>query len=230
MAKERIPTARVLTHLGAALGGFTVGYLMRRNQLNRMNEENEAAKFKTLRYRGEAEQAAYDEVTGLPRRWAIYETHAALAKAWRIRNRSRSGEQAADPKADKHAILMLDLDNFKDYNDSHGHNAGDELLRTISGTLSERLRDRDVIARWGGEEFVALLPRATEADGVSVAEELRQAIEATGQINVSIGVTETDLFLPIDDSIDRADRAVYAAKESGRNRVVAYSSLAPVVS
>lgn len=230
MSKERVSTTKVLTHVGAALGGVAVGYLSQRRRINRMNQENEDAKFKTLRFRSEAEQAAYDEVTGLPRRWAIYETYAGLEKAWRVRNRTRSGEQAIHSKADRHSILMLDLDRFKAYNDSHGHNAGDRLLGTVSEVLTDRLRDRDVIARWGGEEFITLLPRATEADAVGIAEELRKSIEATGQINVSIGVTEIELGRPIDDSIERADQAAYAAKENGRNQVVAYSSLHPVAS
>lgn len=225
MLRERFPKSKVLSHAAVAVGGVAVGYLTQRRRLDRAYQGNLADKFSVLRLKGEVKQAGYDEVTGLPRRWAIENAYKGLEKAWRMRNYTRSGEQAAGPKADKHGLLMIDLDHFKTYNDTYGHSAGDELLQTVGGILSDRLRRRDIVARWGGEEFSALLPRATANDVAVIAEELRASIEETGQIKASIGVAEVDLSRPLEDSINMADQALYAAKEAGRNQVVIYSAL-----
>jgi diguanylate cyclase (GGDEF)-like protein len=130
------------------------------------------------------------------------------------------------------ALLMADVDCFKQYNDSYGHAAGDECLRTIASLLSESVRrPADFLGRYGGEEFVALLPQ-TELDGaLATAERMRQAVEgaaiphATSAVSpvvtVSLGVASE---IPRDDRaptglVDAADRALYRAKREGRNRV-----------
>jgi diguanylate cyclase (GGDEF)-like protein len=130
------------------------------------------------------------------------------------------------------SLMILDVDRFKNYNDTFGHQQGDEALKAVADTSVKTLkRPSDFIARWGGEEFVILLPN-TDTDGaVEVAEKVRKNIEAlvlpTGdgvepRITVSIGVTSIipDADTSITDVINKADRALYEAKESGRNKVV----------
>lgn len=187
-----------------------------------MRQENQAARVKALRLKHEVKRAEIDDVTRLPRRSAITEAYEGLVNA--PPERKRTAEKVARPN-DKHSIMLIDLDHFHDFNYANGHNKGDEILHLVSGVMIDRLRERDVIARWGGEEFAVLLPRASETDAAAVAEELRQSIDATGQIQASIGVAELNLDHPLKDNVDRADRALYAAKENGRNQVVTYSSL-----
>lgn len=126
---------------------------------------------------------------------------------------------------------MLDLDFFKRVNDQYGHAVGDEVLRRVAALAQETMRGSDLFGRWGGEEFIVLLPDATLPQAVEAAERLRLAIQrqefraedgAVFNVTVSIGVAQ---FAP-NDSADtltqRADKALYAAKRAGRNRVMAY--------
>ncbi len=127
-------------------------------------------------------------------------------------------------------IMIVDIDFFKDINDKYGHPAGDELLKQFSIILKNELREVDVLARWGGEEFIVLLPDTIGKDGMLVAERIRRAVEnnkfniSSSQINItaSFGVSEllhSDIE-PFNKSYERADKALYTAKNSGRNRVV----------
>jgi two-component system cell cycle response regulator len=122
--------------------------------------------------------------------------------------------------------IMLDLDHFKAVNDTHGHEAGDALLRAVARRLQRRLRRTDLIARWGGEEFVVIAPD-TDADGaVIVAEDLRAGLcerpidapEAALRITASLGVAQWDGETR-DELLKRCDVALYAAKDAGRNAV-----------
>ncbi|MEI7743203.1 MAG: diguanylate cyclase [Chloroflexota bacterium] len=137
--------------------------------------------------------------------------------------------------ADSAAVLMLDLDHFKDLNDRFGHPAGDEALRVFAELLRRSLRPGDIPARYGGEEFAVLLPGADQAAAESVAERIRGSLESTpivlgpgvvARITVSAGVAVAP-----DDGTDRmsllaaADRALYAAKNGGRNRVVSAAEI-----
>lgn len=135
-------------------------------------------------------------------------------------------------RADRHvlpvSLLLLDVDHFKAVNDTYGHAAGDEVLRNVSKVLLGVARRSDIVARWGGEEFVVLLPQTSEAGARVAAERIRQAIAAmthklpSGKsINVtaSIGVAGADAPWGLDTIIVRADSAMYAAKGRGRNRV-----------
>ena len=122
------------------------------------------------------------------------------------------------------SFLILDIDYFKRVNDALGHEAGDEVLVALAGLLREGLRAVDSLARWGGEEFVALLP-AVELDGATqTAERLRQAVRAArlpGDVTVSIGVTQYRVPDSADEVFARADLALYRAKDLGRDRVEA---------
>jgi diguanylate cyclase (GGDEF)-like protein len=140
---------------------------------------------------------------------------------------------AAERDHEPLSVLMLDIDHFKQFNDNHGHPAGDEALRVFGRVLRASLRSSDVPARYGGEEFVVAL-RHTDLDGATlVAEKLREAVSQAiveigpgryGRLTVSIGVAEADLTR-IDQKalISSADGALYRAKSAGRNRVVVVS-------
>ena len=168
-----------------------------------------------LRRYNDLEDLAYrDELTELPnRRGASRQIDVLISRA------RRHGHQLA--------LLLIDGDRFKSVNDDHGHAVGDIVLREIAARLRERVRREDVVGRWGGEEFVVALPETTPDGAAAVAESLRAGISGAAidagdvalNVTVSIGVaawTGQDL----DDLVDRADRALYAAKAGGRDRVM----------
>ncbi|PKO57249.1 MAG: diguanylate cyclase, partial [Betaproteobacteria bacterium HGW-Betaproteobacteria-19] len=129
------------------------------------------------------------------------------------------------------AVMMLDLDYFKVVNDTHGHDAGDAVLKALAGVLRQSVRASDMVIRFGGEEFLIVLQDADQGAALKVGENIRQAVEAMKvQVNglvlqktISIG-----LAMLADDSnsfwqtVKFADVALYRAKENGRNRVVAF--------
>ena len=125
------------------------------------------------------------------------------------------------------AVLMLDIDHFKRVNDVHGHPAGDAVIKELADVATRTLRPSDVLARYGGEEFVISLPDTTQDQALMVAERLRQAVEATAVVSetgairftISIGIAICSHATPVKDAIARADKALYAAKHKGRNRV-----------
>jgi len=133
------------------------------------------------------------------------------------------------------SVLMLDVDHFKDFNDSYGHPAGDDALRALAGVLRSCMRQGDVAARYGGEEFAVLLAGASKSEALAIAERIRSRTESTilslapgvsSRLTVSIGVATAP-----DEATERlallraADQALYRAKEQGRNLVVAASSV-----
>ncbi|MEG2981853.1 MAG: GGDEF domain-containing protein, partial [Stenotrophomonas sp.] len=129
------------------------------------------------------------------------------------------------------AVLMLDIDHFKSVNDRYGHATGDAVLTHFGRLLRDCLREQDVLGRMGGEEFAALLPRATESEALAAAERVRQRLAATLipvdsllpplHCTVSVGVT-VEAMAPtcFDTLLGHADQALYLAKAQGRNRVV----------
>ena len=123
---------------------------------------------------------------------------------------------------------MLDLDNFKDINDTYGHASGDDVLKEISAILNTIVREGDILARWGGEEFVILLPQTSLYDATKIAERIRATIDELVirsrmheiKTTTSLGVAQkNDSINELDDLIKLADRGLYQAKFSGRNRV-----------
>ncbi|HEX5438502.1 MAG TPA: diguanylate cyclase [Gemmatimonadaceae bacterium] len=137
------------------------------------------------------------------------------------------------------SILLVDLDHFKEVNDTYGHLAGDEVLRTVAATLQREARTVDVVARYGGEEFVVILPETGEEGAMAVAERIRQRMaeqtpDAEGpgsavRVTVSIGVATAPLagVDSPEDLIAAADRALYRAKAEGRNRVCRVGCASP---
>jgi diguanylate cyclase (GGDEF)-like protein len=128
------------------------------------------------------------------------------------------------------SLLLLDLDHFKHINDQYGHVVGDEVLRRFADVLHERLRQNDIDARWGGEEFVVLADGARLEAAYALAEHIRTAVENTAftgpsRVTVSIGVAEYRPDETGDSLLARADDALYEAKRTGRNCVVAASGL-----
>ncbi|NLK38686.1 MAG: bacteriohemerythrin [Clostridiales bacterium] len=124
------------------------------------------------------------------------------------------------------SLLMLDLDNFKRINDSYGHLIGDEILKRVAQAASRKVRKTDYLVRFGGEEFIVLMPKTSIVQGIEVAEDIRKEIESlshpiAGGLTVSIGVAERIHSESFDRWCKRADEALYLAKATGRNRVVA---------
>ena len=122
------------------------------------------------------------------------------------------------------SVLMLDVDHFKKYNDAFGHLAGDEALRLVAALLKDGVRLHDVVVRYGGEEFVVLLPATDATAAIEVAERLRSSIEQCSglacPVTASFGVATADQdAMMIQNLVEQADQALYLAKESGRNCV-----------
>jgi len=124
------------------------------------------------------------------------------------------------------SLLHIDIDKLKDVNDSEGHAAGDNLIVQVANTLKERLRDDDVIARFGGDEFIVLLQNVSQDDAMYIAEQLRKQVEAiippegySYNASLSIGVGKVNNS--IDEVISATDDALFEAKRNGRNQVVA---------
>ncbi len=123
------------------------------------------------------------------------------------------------------SLVMVDVDFFKKINDTYGHGVGDKVLVNISELFLSLLRDEDIVCRWGGEEFVILLPSANLKDALSLAEKLRgriemMEIETVHKVTASFGVTQVRVDDDLKSAVDRADSALYRAKNAGRNCVV----------
>jgi diguanylate cyclase len=128
------------------------------------------------------------------------------------------GLEQADRKHQTATVAIIDIDHFKKYNDTHGHQAGDRLLKTAAAAWTAQVRGHDVLARYGGEEFIMLLP---DCDATTAAEILRRLRDVTpdGQ-SFSAGIATWDRAETADELIARADTALYAAKHAGRDRAV----------
>lgn len=133
------------------------------------------------------------------------------------------------------SLLMIDIDHFKTFNDTYGHQIGDQVLRLVSMTLVNEVKGQDMVARYGGEEFVVILPGTNANAAKIVANNLRQAVEKKevinrvsgdnlGQITVSIGAAQFYEDESADELIGRADRALYDSKNKGRNQVTVAAS------
>ncbi|MCK5687296.1 diguanylate cyclase [bacterium] len=132
------------------------------------------------------------------------------------------------------SLIMTDIDHFKNFNDTYGHQVGDEVLKAVANIIQQQMRDVDIVARYGGEEFVVICPEKSSSEVMIAAERMRRAVEehefmVAGekvQITISLGLSD----YPNDadtkkDLIEKADTALYRAKQTGRNRIVIYSAI-----
>jgi diguanylate cyclase (GGDEF)-like protein len=158
-------------------------------------------------------QALKDGLTGLANRRSVEETlHAEIARAQRF--------------GDTVCLVLADLDDFKSVNDRHGHPAGDDALRLFAETLAGTVREIDVAARWGGEEFALVLPGTDAAGGARLAERARETLESrplitdgeTVTLTASFGVAALPPAHDLEELVAAADAALYEAKRTGKNR------------
>ena len=143
----------------------------------------------------------------------------------------RDSVQRAIETGEALSLVMCDIDHFKIFNDTWGHQTGDQVLRLVANCLSENVKGRDTAARYGGEEFVGILPQTELIGAVNLANQIRSKVESKklvkkstgdilGVITISAGVTQFDPKESADEFVRRADVCLYAAKRSGRNCVV----------
>lgn len=169
------------------------------------------------------EEHGIDHLTGVYTRKFF---NAKLEHEFKLLN--QENERRKNAKAPTEIVLVfIDLDHFKEVNDTFGHARGDDVLREAARRLQHALREEDTLARYGGDEFVALLPNTGTASGATVAEKLRAALDEDpvlkeSGITGSFGVASSAEAASVQDLIEHADRAVYAAKAGGRNRVEMY--------
>jgi two-component system cell cycle response regulator len=178
------------------------------NLHDKLNQTLETLKF----------QATHDALTGI---WNRSATLDALE-----RELGRAGRNLKTPEAT--SIVMLDLDRFKSINDTHGHLAGDKVLVSIGEVIRKSLRSYDYVGRYGGEEFIVILPSTAREQVEIVVERIRRNIEKTPvqvgglsiQVTASLGVATAQKDNDVEELIKVADEAMYRAKKNGRNRCV----------
>ncbi len=150
----------------------------------------------------------------------VYNRHGIHKKLQNICTRYQTENQ-------NFSVMICDIDYFKKINDNYGHIAGDEVLKKVASEIKTIIRKDDLLGRWGGEEFLVVLPNATLDDAYKIGEKIRKSIahtsfkydEHTIAMTVSIGVAEKDNTRPVSDIIRQADTHLYSAKKQGRNTV-----------
>ncbi len=164
------------------------------------------------------EKAIKDPLTGCYNRRQFHELAGKeVRRAWRYNS--------------TFSLIMLDIDHFKKVNDTYGHAAGDEVLKALAATITGTLRTSDVFGRYGGEEFIILLPETTIENGLVVAERIREKAAALAvpvssneviRFSISAGIVESSYSTDINELTKYADAALYMSKENGRNRTTVY--------
>lgn len=224
-ANQQIEEAESIEDLGQIVSEMlrSTKQIVAHNQSLENQLENTSSQMAELRQNLDVvrKEAMTDGLTGLSNRKAldIY-LEAAI--------------QDAEETDSTLTLLMLDIDHFKDFNDTHGHLVGDQVLRLVARSLRDGIKGRDFAARYGGEEFVIILPETNVEGGVHVGNMLRRAVEVKqvvnrasgeylGQITLSVGVAELFPGENAEALVGRADEALYKAKQAGRNMVLPHS-------
>lgn len=182
--------------------------LLMKEYQTELNEINNMLKNKNKEYEV---MATTDSLTGLYNRHKFTELYLSSYRSMIQRDNEMS-------------LIMLDIDFFKKVNDTYGHNIGDNVLVQISHALLRTLRNIDIVCRWGGEEFVVLLPTASIKNAKILAHKIKEYIESleidvAGHVTASFGVACVQQGESMQELVERADRALYLAKNSGRNCV-----------
>ncbi len=170
-------------------------------------------------------KARIDPISGLQSYVALQEAFSGL-QGGEVENPRRRGDFPSGP----HTLVVLDLDNFSDINTRYGHEGGNQVFRQVAGAIRSSIRDRDIAARiTGGDEIAVLLPRVSGDKALEIAEKIRSSVEDGSEVTISAGVTTVEKDDTLKDSLGRGDRAAYAAKKQGRNRVVPFTPDLPEV-
>lgn len=183
-------------------------------------------------HKGEHYVVSFTDITELKEKSNLLEYQATHDQLTGLFNRQKfnqifSKEIKRDKRYDNAlSVIIFDIDDFKSFNDDFGHNVGDEVLKIISKIVLKSVREHDTIVRWGGEEFLVLLPQTEIEGAVNVAEKIRHSIEEfksndiPRQITASFGVTKLQEEDDENSVIKKADEALYTAKRNGKNEVV----------
>ncbi len=169
-------------------------------------------------------QLGIDQLTGTNNR-GVFESE--LERSLKIIRGETEEHRATTERLKEVSLIFVDLDHFKQINDTYGHPAGDEVLRKVSAFLMDSVRETDIVARVGGEEFVVLMHGADESVAARDAENFRMKISQMEfekhprlQVTASFGVSSSKSSQSAKDLYEKADKALYEAKRAGRNRVI----------
>lgn len=196
----------VLIQINFACWVATIFVIGNERLIRELNEKNERL----------FELSKYDYLTGLyARRFIEEETHRLMARANRYHHAL--------------SVFVFDIDYFKTINNQHGHTIGDQVLREVSKLIKKHIRNADLLSRWGGDEFLVVLPHTNEDQALQLAQKLSDVIgtlqlEHIQQLTISGGVAEYHHQESFDDWFNRADQALYQAKNRGRNLIYCLSS------
>jgi len=188
-----------------------------------------------------AKNRAFEQFVTTNRRLENFAQHDGLTGAYTVTYVRKMAMEWLETCEEQFSLLLIDIDHFRKYNDLYGHEAGDQVLKDLVAVLHCCLRKQDVIGRFGGEEFIVLLPDMVKQQAQEVAEELRVAVENyefhTGlpkmeKLTISIGVSSSEKGDTLQELFRQADLALYSAKDSGRNYVCIFNesrqTLAPI--
>lgn len=223
---EPFPDDKRKDEIGILASSFNRMLRLIQKQMKQLNDHKKHLEEQVLKRTKELEAAKNqldiisrtDELTGLPNRRDLREKIQQEAhRAVRMRR--------------DFCFIFIDIDKFKRINDTYGHNCGDVVLKNVANTIRNLLRKYDFVARWGGEEFLVMLPETALEGATIVAERFRKTVEALEinysdlriPVTITVGVALYDPRLGVDRSIQLADQALYKGKENGRNQVVVWN-------
>jgi diguanylate cyclase len=211
------------------LAGVVAGLIAETQRVAARNEQLEA---KLSRSSGEIEELRQD--LAVVRQEAMTDALTGIANRKSFEQSLRRAASDALESGEPLSLLFIDIDHFKRFNDTYGHQIGDQVLRLVARTLTDCVKGRDTTSRYGGEEFAITLPQTRLVDAAVLAEQIRQTMmrrkivgkasgEDYGNVTLSIGVASYVPGETLSATMERADAALYCAKRRGRNRVIAES-------